>query len=50
MVERRRRDNSKNMYEWPTDMDNSVGIDWGSPGVGWVEEGKGGKIGTTVTE
>ena len=32
------------MYEWPMDMDNSVGIDWGS-GAGWAGEGKGGKLG-----
>ena len=30
-------------------MDNGMGIDW-EWGVGWEEEGKGGKIGTTVTE
>ena len=30
-------------------MDNGVGIDW-EQGVGWAEEGKGGKIGTTVIE
>ena len=32
MVERRGRDQTKNMYEWLTDMDNSVGIDCGSGG------------------
>ena len=32
MVERRGRDQTKNMYEWLTDMDNSVGIDCGSEG------------------
>ena len=30
---------SKNMYEWPMDMDNSVGI--AEAGVGWMEEGEG---------
>ena len=29
-------------------MDNSVGIDCGSGGVGWVKVDKGGKIGTTA--
>ena len=37
------------MCEWPTDTDNSVGVTVGA-GVGWPEEGKGGKIGTTVIE
>ena len=32
------------------DMDNSVGIDCGSGGGGWIEEGKEGKIETTVIE
>ena len=31
----------------PINMDNSVGIDYGSGGAVWVEGGKGGKIGTT---
>ena len=31
------------------DMDNSVGIDWEWE-QGWAEEGKEGKIGTTVIE
>ena len=31
-------------------MDNSVRTDCGNGGVGWVEEGKRGKIGTTVIE
>ena len=31
-------------YEWPTSIDNSVEIDCGNRGVGWVEEGKEGKI------
>ena len=31
-------------------MDNSVGMDCGSKGCSRMEEGKGGKIGTTVTE
>ena len=31
------------------DMDNGVGIDW-EQGVGWAEESKGRKIGTTVIE
>ena len=30
------------------DTDNSVGIDCGSGGMRWAEEGKGGKIGTAV--
>ena len=34
---------------WLTDMDNGIGIDCGSGGVGWVKGVKGGKIGTTVT-
>ena len=32
------------------DMDNGMGIDCGSRGVGWAEESKGGKIGTIVIE
>ena len=31
-------------------MNNSVGIDCGSGGMGWAEEGKVGKIETTVIE
>ena len=27
MVQRKGRDLTKNVYIWPTDMDNSVGID-----------------------
>ena len=52
MVERRGRDQTKNMHGWPRDMDNSVGIDGriGGEGVEWVEEGKGGKTGTIVIE
>ena len=51
MVKRRGRELAKNMYEGPTDMDNTVGTDcgsgeWGGLGGG----GKRGKIGTTVTE
>ena len=45
MVERRGRDLSKNMDEWPTDMDNSVGDGLWEWGVGWVEESKGQKVG-----
>ena len=37
------------MYEWPMDVDNSVGTDCGDRGC-WAEESKGGKIGTTVME
>ena len=44
---RRGRDSLKNMYKCPMGMDNSVGIDCGSGG--W-DEGKGGKIGTTIIE
>ena len=52
MVAGRGRDQFKNMYEGPMGMDNSVGIDRGSKGGGvdLVEEGKRGKIGTTVME
>ena len=32
------------------DMDNSVGIDCVSRGVGWAEEGKGGEIGIAIIE
>ena len=38
------------MYEWPMDMNSSVGMDCGRRGVGWAEEGNGGKSGTTVVE
>ena len=31
-------------------MDNGVGVDCGSEGLGWAEEGEGGKTGTTVIE
>ena len=31
-------------------MDNSVGIDCGGEEGAWTEEGKGGKIGTTLIE
>ena len=31
-------------------MDNRVGTDSGRGGVGWAEEGKGGKIRTTIIE
>ena len=27
------------------DMDNGVGIEFGNGGMGWVDEGKGGKLG-----
>ena len=50
MAERRGRDQTKNVYELPMDMDNSVGVDCGSGGVGRVEKSKGGKIETTVIE
>ena len=50
MVGRSQRDQSKTMYEWPTDMDRSVGTDCGSGGGEMGEEGKGGKSGTTVIE
>ena len=50
MVGRRGRDQFKNIYEWSMDMDNGGGTDCGSNGIGSVEEGKGGKIGTTVIE
>ena len=46
---RRERDWTKNIYDWPTDMDNSVGIDCGSGG-GMCRGGQRGKIGTTVIE
>ena len=37
---------TENTYAWPADMDNGVGIDWGSGGrVRWMEEGKGKKLG-----
>ena len=39
---------SKNMYEWPMDMDNS-GVQ-GPGGLGWAEGGKGGKTGIIVIE
>ena len=32
------------------DMNNGVGMDCGSRRMGWAEEGKRGKIGTTVIE
>ena len=32
------------------DIDNGEGDDCGSEGGGWMEEGKGEKIGTTVIE
>ena len=51
MVERRERDQPKNMYKWPMDMNNSVGTDCGSGeggAVRWRREK--GKIGTTVIE
>ena len=38
------------MYEGPMDMDNRMGMDCGSGGWGWAEEGKGGKMGTAVIE
>ena len=38
------------MYEWPRDMDNSVEINYGSEGLGWVEQGKWEKTETTVLE
>ena len=38
------------MQEWPTDTDNSVGIDCGSGGGMGGGERKEGKIGTTVIE
>ena len=50
VVERRRRGWSKNLHAGPSTMDNSKEIFCGNGGVGWVEEGKGRKIGTTVTE
>ena len=34
----------KNLYAWPLDMNNGVGIAWGC----WVEVGKGGRIRRTV--
>ena len=33
------REQPKNMYERPMDMDNGVGMDCGRGGVDWVEEG-----------
>ena len=39
----------KDIYEWPTDMDNNVGLTVGG-GMGWAEEAKGAKGGTTVVE
>ena len=50
MVGRKQRDKSENMYEWPTDMENSEGIDLWERGVDWMGQGRGGKIGTTVIE
>ena len=43
IIEGRGRDRSKNMHEWPMDMNNNVGIDCGS--VGWTgkKRTKGGK-------
>ena len=32
------------------DMDSGEGIDYGSGGVDWTEEGKGGNIGKTIIE
>ena len=43
MVDRGGRDYSKNVYEWPMGLDNSVGIDCGSEGGGMAGKGKWGK-------
>ena len=53
MVGRRGRSYTENMYEWPTDTDKGVRTDCGSAGrrgVGWAEEGKGGKMGTNLMQ
>ena len=49
-VERRERDQSKNMHEWPMDMDNGVGIVCGSGVGGRGRREQWGKIGTTIIE
>ena len=43
MVERKGRDWTEHMYEWPMDMNNGVGIDW-EWGIG-REVQRGGKLG-----
>ena len=48
MVERRGRSWTKNMYEGPTDVGQSVGTDCESRGWAGRKRTKGGKIGTTV--
>ena len=50
MEERRGRDESKNMYEGPMDMDNDVGIVSGSRRWAGEKRENEGKIGKTVID
>ena len=50
MVERRGKDQSKNMYKGPRTWTTVQGLTMGVRGMGSVEEGKGEKIGTIIIE